>query len=98
MTDENTIDLSEENIGHEKKADWRDFPTRNRNAVVITLCEGDILVDDEEYFHVSEGEVNIYSDGAINLSQGELQPISIEGVQEAIAEGKTIFNMEETNA
>lgn len=96
--EENIIDLSDEYIGHEVKPDWRDFPTRNRNALIVTLCEGDVLVDGDEYNHVTIGEINIYADGAVDMSHGEMQPVSIEGVQDALLAGKTIFNMEETNA
>lgn len=93
---ENVIDLSEENLGNdEPKKDWRDFPNRERNTVIETLTEGDILVDEELYRHVSEGEINIYADGTIDDRNGELVEISIEGVQAALSTGKQIFNMED---
>jgi hypothetical protein len=91
------IDLSEENIGSDepKKKDWRDFPNRERNTMIIALTEGDILVDGETYRHVAEGEIYIYADGAIDESKGELAEVSIDGVQTAMTTGKQIFNIED---
>jgi hypothetical protein len=69
--------------------------SKTRNAVLITLVEGDILVNDGVYKHVSEGEVTIYADKTIDESNGELIEISIEGIQSALAEGNQIVNLEE---
>ena len=90
------IDLSEENIGSDQpKKDWRDFPNRERNTMIIALTEGDVLVDGDLIRHVSEGEVLIYADGTIDEHKGELAEISIDGVQTAMTTGKVIFNMED---
>lgn len=68
---------------------------RNRNTRIITLIEGDILVRDEEYYHVSEGEVSVYADGTIDEKRGELAPVEQDAIGYAIAAGATVFNMED---
>ncbi len=70
------------------------FNTRVRNAVVIVLSDGDILVREDNYFHVSGGEITIYADGTVDETGGELTEIAIEGVQTAMGAGKQIFNMD----
>jgi len=91
------IDLDPDKLGTEQpvKKDWRDFPNRERNTMVIALTEGDVLVDGDVFKHVSEGEVYVYADGTIDESKGELAEVSIDGVQDAMTTGKQIFNMEE---
>lgn len=78
-----------------EQKDWRDFPNRERNTLVIALTEGDVLVDGELFRHVADGEIYIYADGTIDESKGELAEVSIEGVQDAMTTGKQVFNMED---
>jgi hypothetical protein len=97
INDPQVIDLTEEAEIKEKK-DWRDFPNRERVAAVITLTEGDVLVKtDGTYHHVASGEITVFADSLIDESAGELAEIAIEGVQDAIREGKEIFNMEDVS-
>lgn len=67
---------------------------RESNRVVIVLTEGDVVVDGDEYKHVSSGEVRILADGTIDEQNGELVEIDPEAIAYAVAAGKEIFNME----
>ncbi len=82
-------------VTENSKPDWKDFPTRERNTLIATLVEGDILVDGDIFSHVASGEINIYADGKIDYTTGELIEVSVEAVSEAISKGSEIFNMED---
>jgi hypothetical protein len=71
------------------------FNTRNRNAVVIVLSDGDVLAREGSYFHVSDGEITVYADGTVDETNGELAEIAIEGVQAAMGAHKQVFNLED---
>lgn len=69
--------------------------TRDRNTRLVTLTEGDVLIDGDTMYHVAHGEVSVFADRSIDQSQGELAEVSVEAVQYAIAAGKQVFNMED---
>lgn len=69
--------------------------SRDRNTRLVTLTEGDILIDDDTMYHVAHGEVSVYADRTIDQRDGELAEVSVEAVQFAIAAGRQVFNMED---
>lgn len=70
---------------------------RRRNQLIITLVEGDVLIDGETLQHVADGEISIFADGAIDTTKGELAPIDREGLASVMGGGHTIFNMSDIN-
>lgn len=78
----------------EQTSGWQDFPGR-RNPSIITLTEGDVLIMEEGFYHVADGEITIYADKTIDQAHGELIEIAEIGVQNAVLQHKTVFDMKD---
>lgn len=68
---------------------------RSRNALVEVLTEGDVLVLDGEYYHVTSGEISVYADKKIDKRLGDLAEISPDALPTLIAQRKHIVNVDE---
>lgn len=67
-----------------------------QNKVIVVLIEGDIMVKGDTYHQVTGGEISVLSDGGLIKSKdAEMMEVTIEALQEGIATGNTIYNMED---
>ena len=66
---------------------------QRRNTCIITLCEGDILKDEEGLRQVISGEISIFADGTIDDTNGELANTDRDGVQFAVISGHIVFDI-----
>lgn len=68
---------------------------RSRNSCIEVLTEGDVFILDELPYHVTSGEIQVFADGTINLTNGEVAEVAIESLHDAALRGKTILNVDE---
>ena len=69
--------------------------SQRRNKRLASLVQGDILVKDGALLEVTEGEIDVYSDGTVVEKQGILHEVSRHALVAAISRGSLVFNYEE---
>lgn len=69
--------------------------TRERNSILYTLIEGDVLLSSGQYEKITDGEVWIYADGSRHDSGTITEPINRSEAIRLKLQGGTIFNLDE---
>lgn len=79
-----------------KELDKEERPIdRSRNTMIDIMLEGDVFKLDDEYYHVTSGEIAVFADGSIDKSKGEIAEVATEAVLLAVRQGKHIINIDE---